>query len=207
MAKKKNRTIAIAAALLVGCCAAASLIIASSAKSVAGAEPRGGFEVDIVVPKVVTNARGTEPGAAPAEGEACTTGCSLAKHAIPDFTEEMFAEALASYATSAATETSEALDTLLFYNKRTTELLDTLGHGPLSEDHVSFLRSELARDQAVVSIRMVDENGVVRVSYGPEKVSLGKKQHLAPSETGNLFAMEFNGTVMRTGLNYLWSRY
>ncbi len=167
-----------------------------------------GYNVEIVVPEVRTNKRGQDPShAAGSNEEECTTSCSLAKHAIAEFTPSMFHDALSEVAAEAVGQPSLGLDTLLFYNKRTLELLDEIGSGPLSQAHTRFLRRELARDHATVSIRMVDENGRIRASYGPAQVPLGQKQHLSPADTSGLFPMEFNGTVMRTGLYRLWSRY
>ncbi len=165
-----------------------------------------GYTVEIVVPEVLTHKRGQEPGGANSKKE-CTTSCSLAKHAIAEFTPTMFRDALSDYAAGAVGQPSMGLDTLLFYNKRTLELLKEKGAGPLSQAHARFLRRELARDHAIVSIRMVDENGRVRASYGPAQLPLGQKQHLSPADTNGLFPMEFNGTVIRTGLYHLWSRY
>lgn len=145
--------------------------------------------------------------AADKEGkEKCTTSCSLAKHKIPDFTPYDFEQTLAAYAARPATEVSEELEKLLFYGLDTKEYLKSVGHGELPAGHLAYLQSELKRDHATVEIRLVDDNEVVRVSYGPTSVPLGAKQHLAPVGE-DLQAMEFNGTVMRTGVNYLWSRY
>ena len=136
--------------------------------------------------------------------EKCTTSCSLAKHPIPDFSPRDFEKALASYAESPAAEASPALETLLFYGARSQEYIEQFGTTGLPAQHLAYLQRELSRDHAEVSLRLVDEAGRVRVSYGPTLVPLGQKQHLSPN---TLQAMEFNGTVMRTGVNYLWSRY
>ncbi len=138
--------------------------------------------------------------------EECTTGCSLAKHHVPELTEHGFELAVQAYGKEAVDAPSESLETLLFYGSRTIKLMADIGTEGLSEDHLTFLRKELSRDKAWVSLRMVDDDEKVRVSYGPTLVPLGTKQHLA-AVGENLKAMEFNGTVMRTGVNYLWSRY
>ncbi len=195
--------------VLAGSCALANLLLLDHQPlSEALADTSADYEVEIVVPKVPTNKRkGVKEGFASPEGEDCTTGCSLGKHAIPDFTINDFYKAMEGYAAAAASAEGEDLDTLLFHRKRTLDFLETEGTEPLSPEHVQFLRRELGRENAIVTIRMVDEHGRTRVTYGPEEVPLGEKQHLAPAEVGNLFAMEFNGTVMRTGLYHLWSRY
>jgi hypothetical protein len=138
--------------------------------------------------------------------EKCTTSCSLAKHKIPDFTARDFEKTLAAYAASPDREAGEELEKLLFYGADTVEYIKEVGTANLPAAHLEFLQRELRRDHAIVELRMVDDNEVVLVSYGPTSVPLGAKQHLAPVGK-NLQAMEFNGTVMRTGVNYLWSRY
>ncbi len=151
---------------------------------------------------------GTGPKAS-ADGtkEECTTSCSLAKHPVPPFDELDFEMARAKYAKAPAEAASEGLEALLFYGPDTERFLGELGYGSLSDEHRSVLTRELARDEAMVNLRLVDEaDGRVRAAYGPTLVPIGKKQHLATIGEGRL-AMEFNGTVMRTGVNYLWSRY
>jgi hypothetical protein len=157
--------------------------------------------VDIVVPesKVATLAERNKDGA-------CASGCSLKNHPVPPFTAAQFGEALADYATRVPDESSEPLDTLLFYGKRTLELIDEYGTAPLPESHVEFLRRELSRSHAYVALRLVDEHGVVRAQYPDTRVPIGVKQHLKPEMT-NLHPVEFNGTVMRVGLSYVWSRF
>jgi hypothetical protein len=99
-----------------------------------------------------------------AEEEECTTGCSLAKHAIPDFTPYDFEKTLAAYAALPATQVSEELEKLLFYGSRTKQLLEEVGTADLPAGHLAYLQTELDRDQAVVSLRLVDDANVVRVS-------------------------------------------
>ena len=127
------------------------------------------------------------------------------KHPIPPYGRGDFARARYQYAQEAPEAESEALETLLFYGAATSEFLDDMGPGPLSPAHQAFLQRELAR-AALVQIRMVDDAGRVRVAYGPQRVPFGIKQHLQPVDH-DLQPLEFNGTVMRTGVNYLWSRY
>ncbi len=138
--------------------------------------------------------------------EACTTSCSLAKHHIDPFTAADYERTLAEYASSDAEEPGQALEKLLFYGLDTKRYIVDYGTEGLPDTHLQVLQRELARDHALVSLRLVDEAGRTRVSYGPESVPIGQKQHLTVVGE-ELQAMEFNGTVMRTGVNYLWSRY
>ncbi len=139
--------------------------------------------------------------------EECKNGCSLQTHHIPPLTDDQFLAALEAYAKEPPDQDSEALDTLLFYNARTIELIETHGTGKLPPAHAAFLRKELARDDADVWVRFVDEADKVRVAVGPIRVPIGKKKHLHPHLLDDVQSMEINGTVMRTGLYHLWSRY
>ncbi len=160
------------------------------------------LEVSIEVPE----GSGPEPVSAE-DKEECTTSCSLAKHPVPPFTELGFEQVRARYAAADPEHEGQDLETLLFYGPRTEELFDALGYGELSTRHQAVLRRELSRRSARVSLRLVGEkDNKVQAAYGPSLVPIGKKQHLATVGEG-LLAMEFNGTVMRTGVNYLWSRY
>ena len=154
-------------------------------------------EVHIVVPEsfVKTDDQG-----------ACASGCSLKSHPIPPFTVEQFTETLAAYAEAAPDQEGEALDTLLFYGSRTEELIGIYGSSPLPAEHAAFLGRELQRKFATLELRMIDEAGVTRATFGPERVPIGIKQHLR-AEVKDVQPLEFNGTVMRVGLNYVWSRY
>ncbi len=135
----------------------------------------------------------------------CASGCSLKKHPVPHFTTELFTEALAAYAEAPVDQESEALDTLLFYGTRTEELIESYGTGPLSAAHRAFLTRELTRRFAYTEIRMVEPDGNIRASVS-QRVPIAIKQHLH-AEVKDLQPLEFNGTVMRVGLNTVWSRY
>jgi len=142
-----------------------------------------------------------------ASKEECTTSCSLAHHAIPPFSDLDFEIARKRYAALDPRAESEPLEKLLFYGEQSREFLAELGSGELSGQHLAVLQRELSRKNAEVTLRMVgEEDNKVRAVYGPSLVPIGKKQHLGTVGEG-LLSMQFNGTVMRTGVNYLWSRY
>ncbi len=141
------------------------------------------------------------------EKEKCLAGCSLKKHDIAPFTDEQYHAAIKAYGKAGVDETTPALDKLLFYGRRTIALIDQHGTGTLPEDHVAFLKRELARSRAIVSVRFINADGKVRVNLAPVTVPIGIKQHLKPTALDGTQPMEINGTVMRTGLYHLWSRY
>lgn len=140
------------------------------------------------------------------EEEDCKTSCSLKNHPIAPFRVADFQRALADYAESSPTQASAGLDTLLFYGATTETYLGGFGSGPLSPEHLRFLRRELARTGARVSLRLIDEAGETHVATGEMNVPIGNKQHLHPA-INSVQPLEFNGTVMRVGLHYLWSRF
>lgn len=168
-------------------------------------QSNAGPRVEIVAPKPPGGEAVGSPGTA-SDPEACQTGCSLAKHDIPPFRRGDFEKALRAYARDPATAPGEALEKLLFYGKETRSYIARHGTGALPAEHLAFLTRELRRRHAIVEIRMIDESGQVRVAYGPQRVPLGQKEHLQP-KVRDLQPLEINGTVMRTGLYHLWSRY
>ncbi len=183
-------------------------VVALAAVGVGVAGQRGGDSGESPVETYVEIAVPKPPGKPKPDldEKQCNTGCSLAKHHVAPFTEDMFHAAIADYATRAPEEVSESLEQLLFYGVRTEVLLEEHGTGALSPEHVDFLSRQLARRHGVVEIRMVDALGKVRAHYGPQRVPFGVKQHLQAVEY-DVQPMEFNGTVMRVGLDYVWSRY
>ncbi|RMH42971.1 MAG: hypothetical protein D6689_06495 [Deltaproteobacteria bacterium] len=160
----------------------------------------GDVVVDIVAPAPVA-----PPKAAGDDGN-CASGCSLKNHPVPPFTPEQFADALAAYQRQPVAADGDALDTLLFYGRRTRELIDLFGTDPLDDAHRTWLLRELSRTHARVSIRVIDEHGAVRALVDGQRVPIGIKQHLH-AQVKDLQPLEFNGTVMRVGLNTVWSRY
>ncbi len=166
----------------------------------------GDIRVEVVAPTPPGGEKAKPGPGSQDDPEACRTGCSLAKHAIPEFRRGDFEKAMRAYGNEAAEAPSEALEKLLFYSAETRHFIDKHGTGSLSAEHAAFLTRELRRRYAIVEIRMVEADGRVRVSYGPEQVPLGQKEHLQP-KGHDLQPFEINGTVMRTGLYHLWSRY
>lgn len=194
------RRVALLAAILGASLGGAAWVVTDTGSATAHAEPE---LVQVVFEDPIP------PGPAKKKDKAaeeCTTSCSLAKHPIAPFAAADFEVAMQEYAKHDAEEPSEPLERLLFYGPDTRRFLETFGADALPAQHLRVLERELARDHAMVSLRLVDEADNVVVVYGPHSVPIGQKQHLAPVGD-DLQAMEFNGTVMRTGVNYLWSRY
>lgn len=138
----------------------------------------------------------------------CRTSCSLGD-ATDDvhLTNDEVAFWMAEWNTQPIGESTEALDTLLFYFDDTQAALATLETLPLDAEHEAFLRQELARDEVVVEMRLLDDAGAERGHMGPVVVPLKEKQHLVFEGTGSLKHLETGGKVKRVGLGHLWSRW
>jgi hypothetical protein len=104
------------------------------------------------------------------------------------------------------TEDSKALQTLLFYGRQTLLLMDKNGDAPLDAERAAFLRRELGRTHVYVELRMIDENGVVRLWNKPARVPLDIRHGFEYTTTDYQEIEESTGTVKRVGLNHLWQR-
>ncbi len=160
--------------------------------------------------------------------QACSSGCSMKSHPVPPFTVAQFSATLAAFAKQPiprfAAETTLEIDRLLFYGKRTRELLSELderarkggatkgalekaaGSVKLSTAHRRWLERQLRYTHAEVTLRIVDDRGRERARLPWTRVPFGDKRHLHP-RTIDIQPMTFNGTVMRTGMGHIWARY
>ena len=85
-------------------------------------------------------------------------------------------------------------------------MLARLGADGLDQQRLRFLRRELSRTQARLSVRIVDGEGVQRVRLGPVTMPLGIKQHLHADVCRRMQPPEISGTVYRVGQDHLWAR-
>jgi hypothetical protein len=181
-------------------------------RSAAVGPDEGPPQIEIVVPKPPKEKYVSK-------GQACASGCSMKKHPVPPFTAAQFRATLTAFAAqplpAAGAPSSLEIDRLLFYGKRTRELLTELDRGRLGKvatlpklpkAHRRWLDGQLAHSHAEVALRIVDDRGRVRANLPWTRVPFGDKQHLRP-KTVDIQPMEFNGTVMRTGMGHIWARY
>lgn len=155
--------------------------------------------VTITAPEVVTSHPESAAGS-------CSSGCSLAKHPIPEISRDELVAALHAFANEPLGAESDALDTLVFYWWEAGPLLADPSAEVLSDDHRAFLEAELTRTHATIDIRLVELDGTERVRTGPRVVPLGEKQHLHPRLV-DVQELTLNGTVMRTAAHHLWARF
>lgn len=166
----------------------------------------------------VSNAAKTEPVSTVLETEpaptasqssqpACASCGESQAHALPELSASEFQEQLERFASEPLAGGSPGLETLLFHNTQTRDYLDVFGSAALDPEHRAFLEHHLARDHVVVAVRIIDAQGVERLTVQPTRVPLRKRSHLRSSNTVNLQAAALTGTVVRVGLDRLWVRY
>ncbi len=137
--------------------------------------------------------------------EVCASGCAASHHPTEQLTDRQFDQLLADYSVEPIGDAGEAFETLLYYGRQVTVLLDRHGTGPLDSLRAEILKQELARGHAEVSIRIVDESGVVRALLPPTSVPLDRRHEfkLDPHDLQPLIA---SGTIKRVGRDHIWTR-
>ncbi len=135
----------------------------------------------------------------------CASGCAASRHPTDRLTRPLFRRLMAQFAHQPADETSPAFETLLYYGRQAKEFVDSEGTSPLDPERAAVLRRELSCTHARISIRVVDEHGVVRTSLPPTRVPLDRR-HVFEMDTNNLQPLQTSGTVKRVGLYHLWNR-
>ena len=134
------------------------------------------------------------------------SSCGDARHPTPPLLKEDFETLLARYAVDTIDD-SAALDTLCYYGVQTRDMLAEHGAGALDKDHEAFLLRELSRTYVYLSVRVTDDEGIVRVSFDHHKVNIDERNHHAVDAVNNVIPPEISGTVKRVGLYHIWSRF
>ena len=135
----------------------------------------------------------------------CASGCAASRHPTEKLDEQSFHELLDQYAGDPMDETSSALESLLYFGPQTKEMIQKHGFGPLDRVRADFLWSELKVSHALISIRVVDEKGIVRSWLKPTRVPFDRR-HEFEMEVDKVQPNETSGTVKRVGLYHLWTR-
>jgi len=143
----------------------------------------------------------------PAADPSCQGGCAAIPDTIEGLTEERIAELLRIYAKDPAAEETEALQTLLFHGEQVVRFRAAHPDAvALDAAHDRALRRELARVYAHMSVRVIDEDGVVRLEIDDRRWPMGFKRHLLPDRHDRLQPVEVSGTIRRVGVHHLWAR-
>lgn len=137
--------------------------------------------------------------------QVCASGCATSNHATAELKRPEFLRLLAESRTGPLDETNEALETLLYYGRQSDTFLEQLQPSSADSDHDTFLKQELQKTHVLVSFRVVDEKGIVRVEMKQTRVPLDRR-HVFEMETHNVQPLVTSGTVKRVGLHHLWTR-
>lgn len=137
--------------------------------------------------------------------ELCASGCAVSRHPTSILSQERFQYLLDGYASGAMDATNESLEELLFYGPQTRKLISSVGIGQLERLHARFLWEQLTFTHAKISIRVTDDQGVVRSWIDPTRVPFDRR-HVFQMDTNQVQSLVTSGTVKRVGLNHIWTR-
>jgi hypothetical protein len=98
-----------------------------------------------------------------------------------------------------------ALDELIYFGNQTRQYIIDEGLDSLDQEHADFLTDQLRATHAIIQIRVVDEQGVIRTWLPKTRVPFDRR-HVFDMEENNLQPLVTSGTVKRVGLDYLWVR-
>ena len=143
----------------------------------------------------------------PAAGVPCSTGCSgSSPDELAHLGDEAIVAMLGEVAAAPVGAGSLAAETLLFHAVEAQDHLDRIGAGPLSAAHEAWLRTELARDEVEIGLRLVASDGAL-LGHREDVIPLAEKQHLRREGMGPLGRADVNGKVKRVGVRHLWARF
>lgn len=137
---------------------------------------------------------------------ACATGCAVSHHPSPRLSVEECETLLRDYQASAVDRSGPALDSLLYFGAQTCRhLIYEPSRRLLDQEHLRFLTRELSREQAIVSIRVVDEHQQVHAELPATEVPQHIRQ-VFTLDAKDLPSLVCSGTVKRVGLHHVWQR-
>lgn len=143
--------------------------------------------------------------AGPLEAPICV-GCGDARHLTRRLNENEFRELMRSYAAE-PTEGGSALDSLCYYGPQALFMLDAVGECGLEKMKAARLRAELRRDHVYFSVRVIDENGVERLTLKNSYTPFDANVHHHLNATKDVPPCEISGTLKRVGLHHIWARF
>jgi hypothetical protein len=144
----------------------------------------------------------------PPDAPSCVGGCATAPAPDLELSEPEIAGLLEDLALEPEPLGSESLafEALLFHGPAVRRYLAAHGSAGLPAGHRARLERELARRNAVLDLRVIDDRGEERVRFDGLTVPLGEKRHVRAPITRNLQPLEYSGTVVRVGEKHLWAR-
>ena len=133
------------------------------------------------------------------------SGCAASRHPTGELSDARYWKLISEVESGPMAETNQALEELIFFGSQTRRQINANGFGNLDSGWAGFLGRQLACSHAEISIRVTDENGVVRTWVEPTLVPFDRR-HVFKMKTNSLQALVTSGTVKRVGLNHAWIR-
>ncbi len=137
--------------------------------------------------------------------QVCASGCATSNHPTEKLTREHLGQLLRRYAVEPMDETSLAFETLLYYGRQTRNMMAGQSSAVLDPLRKEVLRHELTRTHARISLRLVDDEGIVRASLPPTKVPFDRR-HEFEMDVHRVQPLITSGTIKRVGLYHIWTR-
>lgn len=135
----------------------------------------------------------------------CASGCAASRHPTEPLTLDQYHRLIKEYAYEPMDQTNNALEALLYYGPQTRQWMESEGAGLLDQERAEFLWEQLQFAHASVSIRVTDEQGVIRTWANSTRVPFDRR-HIFEMQTNNLQHLVTSGTIKRVGLNHSWIR-
>jgi hypothetical protein len=141
-----------------------------------------------------------------AHGEkVCASGCAASRHPTERLDESNYWRLLREYTYEPMDQTNNALEALLYYGPQTRKWIETKGVGRLDQKRAEFLWEQLQITHARISIRVTDDQGIVRTWNEPTRVPFDRR-HIFEMQVNGVQPLVTSGTVKRVGLNHNWVR-
>ncbi len=137
----------------------------------------------------------------------CKNGCSVNHHPVEELTKQRFRTLMKQYRAVENPRNNRPLDHLLYFGDHTEEFLKNTESVGLPAEKRRVLNQELRRDSVLLSLRMEDREGQVRLQFSSVRVPLGKKKKIPIKTAGDITPPKLSGAVKRTAENHLWMRY
>ncbi len=137
--------------------------------------------------------------------QVCASGCALSRHPTGKLSSTRYLELIDAFSSGSDTQSKSALEELLFYGPQTKTMFADYGPGNLSKSKTNLLTDQLQFSHAYVSIRVVDQQGIVRTWLDPTRVPFDRR-HVFEMQTKNLQPLVTSGTLKRVGLDHVWMR-
>ena len=175
----------------------------------------GAMHGDPLVPPIHQLSKSLNPSAAFAHdpqavshphGETlCASGCAVSRHPSGRLTPTTFTTLLNVYQQSPPTGDNGALEEILFYSRQSRKYWQR--HRDACPDPLwqRVLDDELKKTHVLVSLRILDESGMIRSKLTNVRVPLDRR-HVFQMQSNGLQPLTTSGTVKRVGLDHLWAR-